>query len=180
LLIVTERITQLKCSLCALDVGPSYAYAYIIYVYIHSRSQWPRGLKRRSAATPLLRSWVRIPSGAWMFVCCECCALSGRGLCDELITRPEESYRLWFVTVCDLENLKNEEVMTRVGSQRHRKKKYIYYTHKHTQYVYNRAYKRVNIHAATANTVFMAWLLACTRQSDSSVRTRQHDLLLYK
>jgi len=29
--------------------------------------------------------------------------LSGRGLCDELITRPEESYRLWYVVVCDLE-----------------------------------------------------------------------------
>jgi hypothetical protein len=29
-------------------------------------------------------------------VCC-------RGLCDELITRPEESYRLWCVIVCDLE-----------------------------------------------------------------------------
>jgi len=29
--------------------------------------------------------------------------LSGRGLCDELITRPEESYQLWCVIVCDLE-----------------------------------------------------------------------------
>ena len=29
--------------------------------------------------------------------------LSGRGLCDELITRPEESYRLWCIVVCDLE-----------------------------------------------------------------------------
>ena len=29
--------------------------------------------------------------------------LSGRGICDELITRPEESYRLWCVVVCDLE-----------------------------------------------------------------------------
>jgi len=29
--------------------------------------------------------------------------LSGGGLCDELITRPEESYRLWCVVVCDLE-----------------------------------------------------------------------------
>jgi hypothetical protein len=27
-----------------------------------------------------------------MFVCCECCMLSGRDLCDRLITRPEESY----------------------------------------------------------------------------------------
>jgi len=58
-----------------------------------------------------------------MSVCYECCVLSGRGLCDELITRPEKSYRLWFVVVCDLENLKNEEAMTRVGSQRHSKKK---------------------------------------------------------
>ena len=32
--------------------------------------------------------------GAWMFVCCDCCVLSGRGLCDELIARSEESYRL--------------------------------------------------------------------------------------
>jgi len=44
-----------------------------------------------------------------MFVCCECFVLSGTGLCDELITRPEESYRLWGVAVCDLENLLNEE-----------------------------------------------------------------------
>ena len=30
--------------------------------------------------------------GAWMPVSCECCVLLGRGLCDELITCPEESY----------------------------------------------------------------------------------------
>ena len=51
--------------------------------------------------------------------------LSGRGLCNELITRPEESYRLCCVVVCDLENRKNEEAMTHVGSQRHSKKKII-------------------------------------------------------
>jgi len=38
-----------------------------------------------------------------MFVCCEWFVLSGRGLCYELITRPEESYRLWCVVVCDQE-----------------------------------------------------------------------------
>jgi len=65
--------------------------------------QWPHGLKRRSAAARLLRLWVRIPPGAWMSVCRECCVLSGRGLCSELITRPEESYRLCCVVVCDLE-----------------------------------------------------------------------------
>jgi len=90
------------------------------WIYRKCRSQRPRGLRRRSAAARLLRSWVRISPGAWIFVCCECCVLSGRGLCDELITRLEESYRLWCVVVCDPENLKNEEAMTRVGSQRHK------------------------------------------------------------
>jgi len=65
------------------------------------RSEEPHGLRRRSAAARLLRLWVRIPPGAWMSVCCECC-VSGRGLYDELITRPEESYRLWCAVVCDL------------------------------------------------------------------------------
>jgi hypothetical protein len=64
-------------------------------IIISCRSQWPRGLRRGSAAPRLLRLWVRILSGAWMSVCCECCVLSGRGLCDGLITRPEESYRTW-------------------------------------------------------------------------------------
>jgi len=41
-----------------------------------------------------------------MSVCCECCVLSGGGLCDELIARPEESYRLRCVVVCDLETLR--------------------------------------------------------------------------
>ena len=45
------------------------------------------GLRRRSMAARLLRLWVRIPPGAWMSVCCECCVLSRRGLCDELTTR---------------------------------------------------------------------------------------------
>ena len=57
----------------------------------------------RPQAAHLMRSWVRIPPGAWIFVCCECRVLSVRGLCDELITRSEESYRLCCVVMCDLE-----------------------------------------------------------------------------
>ena len=60
----------------------------------HCQSQSPRGLRNRSAVARLLRLWVRIPPGTWMTVCCECCVLSGRVLCDELILLPEESYRL--------------------------------------------------------------------------------------
>jgi hypothetical protein len=50
-----------------------------------------------------------------MFVCCECCLLSGRGLCDELITRPEESYRLWRVVVCDQETSKTRRLKPATG-----------------------------------------------------------------
>ena len=78
--------------------------AYVLKLLAtEGRSQWPRGLKLRSAAAGLLRLLVRIPSGAWMFVCCEFSVLSGRGLCDGLIIRSEESYRLWCVDECDLE-----------------------------------------------------------------------------
>jgi len=56
--------------------------------------------------------------------------LSGRGPCDELIPRPEESYRLCCVVVCDLENLVNEEAMTRVGSQRPKKTTVLQYARK--------------------------------------------------
>jgi len=51
-------------------------------------------LRCGSAASRLLKSWVRIPPNVWMFVCCECCVLSGSGLGFDLITRPEEYYRL--------------------------------------------------------------------------------------
>ena len=79
------------------------------------RSQWPRGLRLRSSAAHLLRLWVRIPPGAWIFVCCECFILSGRGLCDGLITRPEESYRLWCVVVCDQETSKTRRLKPATG-----------------------------------------------------------------
>ena len=53
------------------------------------RSQWPRGLRRGPAAARLLESPVRTPPEAWMSVPRECCLLSGRSLCDGLITPPE-------------------------------------------------------------------------------------------
>ena len=58
----------------------------------------------------------------WMCVCCECCVLSGRGLCVELVTRTEESYRLWCVVVCDLENHVNEKAMAHWGAIAAKKK----------------------------------------------------------
>ena len=67
-----------------------------VYIYYYtgvSQSQYPRGLNRGSAAARLLGLRVRFPPGTWMSVSCDCRVLSGRGPCDELITRPEEFYR---------------------------------------------------------------------------------------
>jgi len=61
-----------------------------------------------------------------MFACCECCVLSGRGLCEELITRPEESYRLWCV-VCDLETLSMRKPWLALGRSATKKKVCSYY-----------------------------------------------------
>jgi hypothetical protein len=67
---------------------------FLFRVFVYSRSQWPSNLRHGSAADRLLGLRVRIPPGASMFVCCECCVWSGRGLCDGPIPRPEVSYRL--------------------------------------------------------------------------------------
>ena len=66
---------------------------------LYHRSLWPRIIRRRSAATRLLISWVRIPPGHGYLsvVSVVCC------FCEELITHQEESYRLCCVVVCDLE-----------------------------------------------------------------------------
>ena len=47
--------------------GSSYKQ-FLYGMFLMRRSQWPRGLRRRSAAARLLRSWVRKPPGAWMSV----------------------------------------------------------------------------------------------------------------
>jgi hypothetical protein len=79
--------------------GPRILYSNISL----GRSQWPRRLRRDSAAVCFLGLWVPAPPGAWMSVSCDCCVLPGRGLCDGLITRPGESYRMWCVSECDSE-----------------------------------------------------------------------------
>jgi len=97
-------------------------YIYVKCIFSERWFQWPRGLRRRSAAARLLRLWVRTPTRAWMSVSCECRVLSGRGLCDEMITRPEESYRLWCVVECDLETSRMSRPWPAFGRSAKRKK----------------------------------------------------------
>jgi len=70
-----------------------------------------------------------------MSVCCECCMLSGRGFCDELITRPEESYRLCCVVVCDPETSKMRRPWPALGRSATKKNLQIKVTFK-IKYVY--------------------------------------------
>jgi len=51
--------------------------------------------------------------------------LLGRGLCDELITRPEESYRLWYVVVCDLDTSRIRRPWPALGRSATKKNIYI-------------------------------------------------------
>jgi hypothetical protein len=88
---------------------------FLCNIRVSCLSQWPPGLKRGSAVVLLLGLWVRIPPVAWMSVACECCVFSGRGLCVGLITRPEESYRVWCVWVWSW-SLDNEEALGPLGA----------------------------------------------------------------
>ena len=80
------HVSRIRVKSLTLRLLMSYIYGAHILDFIFTISAG-----ERPQAAHLLKSWVRIPPGAWIFVCCECRVLSGRGLCDELITRPEES-----------------------------------------------------------------------------------------
>jgi hypothetical protein len=87
-------IRGLICNLLAACAGPSPSLLGSVMQMI-SRSQWLRGLRP-------LGCWGRVfESRSSMDVCLLCLyvvlSCVGRGLCDELITHPEESYR---VSVC--------------------------------------------------------------------------------
>jgi hypothetical protein len=60
-----------------------------------------------------------------MFVCCECCVLSGRGLCDELITRPQESYQLRCFVECHLGTPRMMSVRSALGRSAKRKESWL-------------------------------------------------------
>jgi len=76
--------------------------------------------------------------------------LSGRGLCDELITRPEESYRLWCVVVCDLET-------SRIGAP------YIYMTLV-ASYIYDISSLRVKVTDMPCN--YLTGIQPCCLQAN--------------
>ena len=98
-----------------MEINCNRVFMYFLPIPVAARSKawvWGRWLARTAGSNS---------AGAWMFVCCECCVLSSRGLCDELITHPEESYRLWYV-VCDLETSRMRRPWPALGRSDTRKK----------------------------------------------------------
>ena len=87
------------------------------------RSQWQFRLRRKSAACLLLRLWVRIPTGAWMPVCCECCVLSGRGLWDRAYHSSRGVLPAAVRRCVWSRNLVSEDFLARWGLLRQKKKK---------------------------------------------------------
>jgi hypothetical protein len=71
-----------------------------IYIYIYIYYIWPVPVAARSKevyeSSPTAIVGSNPTGGIDVYLLY---VLSGRGLCDELITRPEESYRLWRVVV---------------------------------------------------------------------------------
>jgi hypothetical protein len=84
------------------------AWMFVLCMWFSKdKRQETRTVRTREVQRSTKRERKRILPEAWRSVSCECCVLLGRSLCDGPITRPEESYRLWCVTVCDLEILRS-------------------------------------------------------------------------
>jgi hypothetical protein len=50
--------------------------------------KWIKGKNGTEKNPGMGKRLKKIPPRAWMSVSCECCVLSGRGLCDRTITCP--------------------------------------------------------------------------------------------
>jgi hypothetical protein len=87
----TARWPEWAPSLPNLNLRASRTPRYVTLLHCCRIFKSLCALSRAFAVARLLGLRIRIPD-----VClCDCCVLSGRGLCVGLITRPEESYWLW-------------------------------------------------------------------------------------
>jgi len=130
---------------------------YFKFYDISSRCQWPHCLLHGSAAARSLELWVRISPGAWVSVSCECCVLSGRGLCVGLITCPEEFYWVRRVWVWSW-GLDKEETLKHQGILHHEKSIYIYTgCPRRNMPDFGRVFLMLNYTDITQNTYAQSW-----------------------
>ena len=90
----TTRPTTTASQFITLQYFISLDHTFLFFIQMcWLRFRWPCGLRLKHAAVRILGLWVRIPQGARISVCCECCVLSGSGLCDRPISLADEFYR---------------------------------------------------------------------------------------
>ena len=94
----------------------SWLYLYLLNPVDTRTEEWFYGRSFAGSASSN-------PAGVWMPVSCDCCVLSGRGVCDEPIIRPEECYR---VNECDRGNSWRRPRRTRVVEPWEREREYFY------------------------------------------------------
>jgi hypothetical protein len=101
----TPQSTIIKVTTDLILQNPVFSPQNIIMLSMPDtcRSHLSRCLRRGSAAARLLALWVRIPPAAWMSVSCECCVLSGRGLCVGADHSPRGVLENYGVSECDRE-----------------------------------------------------------------------------
>jgi hypothetical protein len=100
-----SNIRTITCSTCEYVNRTVHILTTLLVIFCFVKSYMPVPVAAWTKALVCGRSLSEIvcsnPAGARISVCCECCVLSCRGLWEELIIRPESSYRLWCV-MCDL------------------------------------------------------------------------------
>ena len=109
-----SAIPDLRTRIRRPKVMPScLALKFVVMQHLRRNSLFYQTSLLSVVADRLLGLRVRIPPGAWMPFCFDCCVLPCRGLCERPIPRPEEFYRL---CVCVWSrNLTNEAALAHVG-----------------------------------------------------------------
>ena len=104
---------------------------FLYLIQMNCRSQWPRGLRRRSAAARLLRLWVRIPPGAWMSVVSTvCCQVEVSATSWSLVQRSSTDCDASLCVIYKPQEWGGHDLRWVAAPQQ--KKNYIYiYTHTH-------------------------------------------------
>jgi hypothetical protein len=90
-------VVCLKCDIVATILPFILSVAQLCSLLLKfCRSHWPRGLRRRSSPLGYWDRWFESRSGHGSLFLCLYVVLScvGRGLCNKLITRPKEFYRV--------------------------------------------------------------------------------------
>ena len=86
---------------------------YFSRVHCFCWSQWPRGLRCRSAAARLLRMWVPNPPGTRMFFCCVCCQEEVSATSRSLVQRSPTDCS---ASLCGFGHLVNDEALAYWGA----------------------------------------------------------------